>query len=62
MAHLKHKQIDQIYNTITPDQEEASCRLAEKRRRSCRIVDIVTITVIIGGWVALFFYAAHITN
>lgn len=62
MSHLKHKEVERIYDTITPDQEEASCRLAARQRRMCRAIDIATTVVIIAGWVALFFYAAHLTN
>jgi hypothetical protein len=56
MAHLKHREIDELYARITPDEEERSQRIAEQQRRNFLLVDIVTKVIITGIWVALFIY------
>jgi hypothetical protein len=33
MAHLKHREIDELYARITPEEEERSQKIAEEQRK-----------------------------
>jgi len=57
MAHLKHREIDELYARITPDEEERSQQIADQQRRNALLVDIIAKVTITGIWVSLFLYA-----
>lgn len=33
MSHLKHRQVDELYSRITPEEEERSQQIAEEQRK-----------------------------
>jgi len=56
MSYLKHRQVDEEYDRITPEEEERSQQIVEQQRRNHLYVDIITKVIVIAAWAALFIY------